>query len=171
MLIDRVFKDYLKGFSVFAPKESRITSRHKIPKYVARYVRHPAIANSRICGYNGKEVTFWYIDRNDIKHYKTMSVDEFIPAIIQQVPERQFKMIRYYGAYCRKWKSRYKRYLSHSSIRQCKIGEFVDKSWPRCPKCGSRMEFVMLFKKDPPIIPAKWKIGTKLDDWNYLCAS
>ena len=41
-----------------------------------------------------------------------MSVDEFIGAIIQQVPERrlQFKMIRirYYGSYYRKWKSRYK---------------------------------------------------------------
>jgi hypothetical protein len=170
-LIDRLFKDYQNGFYVFAPKESRITSRYKISKYVARYVRHPAIANSRICGYNGKEVTFWYIDRDDVKHYETMSIDEFIHAIIQHVPERQFKMIRYYGAYCRKWKSRYKRYLSHSSIRQCKIDEICDKSWPRCPNCGSRMQFVMFFKKDPPIIPAKWEFGTKLDDWNYLCAS
>jgi len=32
-----------------------------------------------------------------------MSVDEFISAIIQHVPERQFKMIRYYGSYSRKW--------------------------------------------------------------------
>jgi hypothetical protein len=39
---------------------------------VARYVRHPAIANSRICGYNGKEVTFWYVDRDDAKRYETM---------------------------------------------------------------------------------------------------
>jgi hypothetical protein len=171
MLIDRMFKDYPEGFYVHAPEESRITSRHKISRYVARYVRHPAIANSRICGYNGKEVRFWYVDRDYVKHYETMSVDEFISAIIQHVPERQFKMIRYYGSYSRKWKSRYKRYLSHSSIRQCKIEEFGDKKWLRCPKCGTQMEFVMFFKKDPPLPSEKWKFGTKLEDWNYLCAS
>jgi len=171
MLIDRLFKDYKNGFYVFAPKESRITSRHRVSRYVARYVRHPAIANSRICGYDGEEVTFWYIDRDGSKHYKTMSVDNFIHAIIQHVPERQFKMIRYYGAYCRKWKSRYSRYLSHSSISQCVIGKFCDNYVPRCPKCGSQMEFVEFFKKDPPVIPEKWEFGTKLDDWNYLCAS
>jgi len=73
-LIDRMFKDYLEGFYVHASEESRITSRHKISRYVARYVRHPAIANSRICGYNGREVTFWYVDRDYVKHYETMSV-------------------------------------------------------------------------------------------------
>jgi hypothetical protein len=170
-LIDALFKDYPKGFYIHAPEESRITSRHKISRYVARYVRHPAIANSRICGYNGREVTFWYVDRNYVKQYKTMSVDEFISAIIQHVPERQFKMIRYYGSYSRKWKSRYKRYLSHSSIRQYKLEDFGNKKWPRCPKCGAQMEFVMFFKEDPPPLSEKWEFGTKLDDWNYLCAS
>ena len=43
MLIDTLFKDYPQGFYVFAPKESRITSRHRISRYVARYVRHPTI--------------------------------------------------------------------------------------------------------------------------------
>ena len=177
MLIDRLFKDYKKGFYVFAPKESRITSRHRVSRYVARYVRHPAIANSRICGYDGEEVTFWYIDREGSKHYKTMSVDNFIHAmIIQHVPERQFKMIRYYGAYCRKWKSRYSRYLSHSSISQCGIGKFCDNYVPRCPKCGSQMEFVEFFKKDPPVIPEKWEFGTKLENllnirWGFLMKS
>jgi hypothetical protein len=33
------------------------------------------------------------------------------------------------------------------------------------------MEFVMFFKKDLPIMPAKREFGTKLDDWNYLHVS
>ncbi len=33
------------------------------------------------------------------------------------------------------------------------------------------MEFVMFFKKDPPWPSENWYFGTKLDDWNYLCAS
>lgn len=98
MLIDNLFKAYPEGFYVFAPKENGITQRRKISRYDARYVQHPAIANSRICSYNGEEVTFLYVDRDDVKQYETMSVDEFISAVIQHVPERQFKMIRYYGA-------------------------------------------------------------------------
>jgi len=35
MLIDKLFEDYKKGFYVFAPKESRITSRHRVSRYVA----------------------------------------------------------------------------------------------------------------------------------------
>jgi len=98
-------------------------------------------------------------------------VDEFIRAIIQHVPERQFKMIRYYGSYSRKWKSRYKRYLSHSSIRQCKLDELEAKKRPSCPKCRTEMEFVMVFKKDPPLSSEKREFGSKLEYWNYLCAS
>jgi|GEM_PF-3158615 len=66
---------------------------------------------------------------------------------------------------------RYKRYLSHSSIRQCKKDEIGDKSWPRSPKCGRRMEFIIFLKEDPPPLPEKWEFGAKLDDWNYLCVS
>ena len=134
-------------------------------------MRHPAIANSRICGYDGKEVTFWYIDRDDVKRYETLRLDEFISALIQHVPERQFKMIRYYGSYSRKWKMRYKRYLAHSSIRQYELEDFGTKKRSRCPKCGAQMEFVMFFKKDPPLPSETGEFGTKLDDWNYLCAS
>jgi hypothetical protein len=29
----------------------------------------------------------------------------------------------------------------------------------------------MFFKKDPPLPSEKWDFGTKLVDWDYLCAS
>jgi hypothetical protein len=80
-------------------------------------------------------------------------------------------MIRYYGAYSRKWKSRYKRYLSHSSIRQYKLAELEARKWPRCPRCVAQLEFVMFFKEDQPPLSENWEFGTKLDDWKYLCAS
>ena len=166
MLIDRLFKDYPRGSYVFLPKESRISSRHRISKYVARYVRHPAIANSRICGYNGREVTFWYADRDGVKHYKTMGVDDFICAIIQHVPKRQFKMIRYYGAYSRRTKRRYSGYLQ-GSLRQATFEDFVTKvnKWaPKCPNCGRKMTFLW-YEKGPPI--ENEVFGCKLSDWNH----
>jgi len=48
ILIDRLFKKYRKGFYVYLPKEARITNKKRIAKYVARYIRHPAVANTTI---------------------------------------------------------------------------------------------------------------------------
>jgi len=48
MLIDQLFKKYCKGFYVYLPKEAKITNKKRIAKYVARYIRHPAVANTTI---------------------------------------------------------------------------------------------------------------------------
>jgi hypothetical protein len=58
-----------------------------------------------------------------------------------------------------------------SSIGQCKLENVGTKKRPRCPICGTDLEFVIFFKKDPPWPSEKWDFGTKFDDWNYLCAS
>lgn len=39
------------------------------------------------------------------KYVVSMVMFEFIEALIQHIPNRQFKMIRYYGAYACKWKA------------------------------------------------------------------
>jgi hypothetical protein len=149
LLIDRLFKEYSNGFYVYLPKESRINSITAVSKYVGRYVRHPAIANYRICEYDGKKVTFWYDDNQDVRHYKTMDVDDFIMAIIQHIPDKQFKMIRYYGAYNRKWKKRYAHYLLES-ITQIKLCNFGEKRIPKCPKCGLPGVFIRYSREPPP---------------------
>jgi hypothetical protein len=61
-LIDGLFKDYPNGFYAHLPPESRITSMRMVARYIGRYIRHPAIANCRLYGYDGKNVTFWYKD-------------------------------------------------------------------------------------------------------------
>ncbi len=168
LLIDSLFKKYTNGFYAYLPKESRITSKKQISSYVGRYVRHPAIANSRLCGYDGKHVTFWYIDNEKKKHYKTMPVFEFIKAIIQHIPDRNFKMIRYYGAYCRKLKKRYSFYLVQESITYTNIGDSNNKRVRTCPICGYDMEFVMYWNKGPPYNTI---FGSKIDDWHYILSS
>jgi len=110
VLINRLFQEYRKGFYVHLPKESRITNKKKIAKYVARYIRHPAVANTRLYQYDGKTVTFWYGDHDGKRHFVMMAVREFIKALIQHIPDRNFKMIRYYGAYSRRTKGQYSEY-------------------------------------------------------------
>jgi len=165
--IDGLFKRYPNGFYVYLPKESRITSKRTIGRYIVRYVRHPAIANTRICGYDKKTVTFWYKDNGGVKNIVSMEIFEFIEALIQHIPDRQFKMIRYYGAYARKWKSKFKFYLQ-GSITQLKLSDFPKKRGICCPVCGHLMEFVLYWKKGPP---SKHVFGEKIDDWNYLSIS
>lgn len=41
----------------------------------------------------------------------TMTVREFIQALIQHIPDRNFKTIRYYGAYSRRTKGKYSKIL------------------------------------------------------------
>lgn len=79
---------------------SKIIYPRQLAKYTGRYVRHPAIANGRIISYN-KNITFFYTDNQNKKITITKSANNFITSLIQHIPPEQFKMVRYYGAYCR----------------------------------------------------------------------
>jgi hypothetical protein len=145
-----MYRKYPKGFYVWVHKRGRITNPKIISKYVGRYVRHPAIANSRITKYDGKHVWFYYIDNNDKYIEVKMTVNEFILALIQHIPPPQFKMIRYYGAYARRSKKKYGLQVLQSGIRQKTLREFGFKELELCPNCGSILKFICYNKKGPP---------------------
>jgi len=165
--IDWLFTIYPKGFYAYLPPESRITSLKHMGKYLARYVRHPAIANYRLYGYDGKNVTFWYHDHENIKHFKTMTVFDFIKAITQHIPARQFKVIRHYGACWRRMKARFRNFIALRSLRQANMEEFEPVKHNICPVCGSKMLFLKYQKKKPP---DDARFREKIDDWRYILA-
>jgi hypothetical protein len=152
-LIDRLFQQYRKGFYVYA--EPRVSSGSGIERYIGRYIRHPAIADSRIIGYDGEQVTFYYEDHNDERHEVTLPVLEFIHGVVRHIPPKQFKMVRYYGLYAPR---------KASSVRALmqKIGQMLGRvvrklDWRgriqrdfgrdplECPRCGgSAMELYSL---------------------------
>ncbi len=163
-LIDACFKNNPEGFYIHMPPESRINNVKHVGKYVGRYVRHPAIANSRISSYDGDYVTIWFYEdpaKKTGKQFVTMSVEEFIRRVIQHIPEKHFKMIRYYGAYCRKWKRKFKRYLQES-ITQTKISQYPRKRQYRCPKCNCLLDFDFKLDKPPP---ETRHYGEFIEDW------
>ncbi|MDP2750204.1 MAG: transposase [Nanoarchaeota archaeon] len=146
-----------KRFYVWVHKDGRINHPRVIARYLGRYVRHPVIANSRIDFFNEEKllVGFHYHDHQDIRHDVVMPVDDFITALIRHIPPEQFKMIRYYGAYARRSKKRFKKHLQ-SSIEQLKLTLFGierPKKILKCPYCGGKLEFVWYIKKPPPEIP------------------
>lgn len=109
---------------------------------------------------------FWFEDNEGVRHDRVMAADEFIAAVVQHVPERQFKMIRHYGAYSRGIKKLYGRAASeHGSIGQTVLADFGRPRWRlACPRCGLPMELVMYYKQGPPEGP---KFGSRITDW--LC--
>jgi len=78
-----------------------------LAKYIGRYVRHPAIANSRITDASKGKIKFFYLDNGGNKVSVTKTADSFITSLIQHIPPRQFKLIRYYGAYSRNQRIKY----------------------------------------------------------------
>jgi hypothetical protein len=165
--INFLFKDYPEGFYAYLPPESRITSLRNMGKYLARYVRHPAIANFRLFGYDGRNVTFWYQDHENKRHYKTMAVFDFMRAITQHIPARQFKVIRHYGACWRRLKSRLRNFLALRSLRQANMEEYEPVRRNICSVCGSKMLFLKYQKKKPP---DEVKFGERIVDWRYIVA-
>lgn len=149
-LFDVIWVKYgREGFVVEICKPT-LYNKKELATYIARYVRHPAIADSRIMYFDDKTVAFYYIDHKTRKKVdKVMKIDEFMLALLQHVPDRQFKMIRYYGAYARKTKKLYAKYL-RGSISGKITDYFVAKSRLTCPKCGSPMEKVCFSREKPP---------------------
>lgn len=154
-IIDICFENYPEGFVAYI-KSERIYSKKRMIQYIGRYVRHPAIANTRIIDYTGKGITFYYDDNYGKRHFKTMYAYDFISAIIQHIPDENQRLVRYYGAYSRNTKHRVVR---KSSVRQSILLEFRRKKRFCCSICKEEMEILAYIKKPPP------KDMSKLSSW------
>lgn len=110
------------------------------------------MAQSRILDYDGEFVTFYYDRHEDNKRVtEKIHAIEFIKRLIIHIPDEQFKMIRYYGLYAKKYIHSSKLYLldsvvqknfrkRHSHWRARFLLAFVID--PLCCSCGHAMELV-----------------------------
>jgi hypothetical protein len=165
-LIDSLFKQYPKGFYVRA--KDTVDNKRGMVRYIGRYIRHPAIAESRIERYDGETVTFYYLDDDRVKHHVEMTVDEFISAVIGHIPDKQFKTIRHYGIYCRGKKRHFRRMLGLVSMAQQKLTKFLEPWAPTCEKCGIKMEYIWSGKKKPP---PDHIFGEIIPEWHFITGS
>ena len=98
-LKNKIYLDHKEGFYVYAPP-SKFKSYTELIKYVCRYVARPVMAESRIIDYYGTFVTFWYQRHNDnLIIIEKLHAFEFISRLIVHIPDKNFKQIRFYGAY------------------------------------------------------------------------
>jgi hypothetical protein len=155
-----VYRTTKNGFYVYA-KPNKCDPKH-IMKYVGRYLGRPAIGSSRIDNYDGDFVTFHY-NRHEDKQLvvEKIPVLEFIERLIQHIPEKHFKMIRYYGIYCRHRKSDKHIHRAIAKERHAMLRSF--NRWQtsilstfgydplECTKCGAKMIFKELYFNSKPV--------------------
>ena len=95
-----LYKHCPNGFYVYA--KPTLTNNQDVLKYIGRYLGRPVIAASRIDNYDGENVTFHYNRHEDNKLItETVSAVDFIKKLIIHIPEKHFKLIRYYGIYAK----------------------------------------------------------------------
>lgn len=75
--------------------------------YIGRYAKRPAVSETRIIYYSFEEQTIKFSYRDKIARSfitETISVEEFIGRLIRHIPEKNFRLIRYYGFYANRVK-------------------------------------------------------------------
>ena len=77
-----------------------------VATYLARSLRGGPIKNSRPVAYDGRTVTFWYLDNHEqpageqgTPQRMTLPVAAFLQRILQHVPPPHTQVVRYWGVY------------------------------------------------------------------------
>lgn len=173
-LINKLYKKLEEGFYVYAKGE--ITTVEAAGKYVGRYTSRPAMAESRIIKYDGENVTFYYERHEDGQRVElTMHAIEFIKKLIIHIPEKNFKMIRYYGIYSshNKCEAKFFKFIDEKVAEQLKklrkweyrILKHFGVDPLRCPNCNTQMIIAdVVYNRYGSIVEAfKRKIRREVD--------
>jgi len=154
-LLRRCFDRYPKGFRVNVM--SQYPNAAMAASYCCRYTGRPPISESRLADYEGQQVTYWYDDyRTGERLQVTVSAQEFLFRLLQHLPPKYSRTVRYYGLYARRVRrplfdvveqvSQYDYTVPRKpspilSWRE-RLLTYFQRDPYRCPQCGARMELV-----------------------------
>jgi hypothetical protein len=134
--------------------------------YLGKYLKRPPLGETRIKEYDGKSVTFQYLDHyTDMNQTMTLPVLDFIERMIAHIPDKNFRNIRYYGFLANRVRGKdmpvVRKLLKMTWIMKKKvhtpwremIRRIFDYDPLKCPKCGLIMEFQQIVSpiRDPII--------------------
>ncbi len=108
--LDSSFKKMLFKLNWYVHLGIRMDNPGLTLKYIGRYTKRAVMAESRIVKYDGNLITFFFEDKSEgwkKKQFCTLTWEEFISRLIQHIPQKQFRMIRYYGLLANPVKAKY----------------------------------------------------------------
>ncbi len=140
-------KCYKEHWQVYA---KRVLTRGKDTLlYCVRYGKKMVLSEKRIIQYDENEVTFESGKIDGTKRAITYSLNQFIKCVVQHIPEKGFRLIRYYGFYANRSKKKYEIARRHWDVLQPASKAptwwvrryFMNGEDPlRCKKCNMRMK-------------------------------
>lgn len=87
---------YKYSWVVFLNKSSSNLKRNV--EYLGKYIKRPPIGETRIKRFNNNLVSFEFLDHyTKTKNLKTIPALDFIAHLIDHIPNKYFRVIRYYG--------------------------------------------------------------------------
>ena len=162
ILVYSMLNKYPDGF--VTDVGSRSLNKVFVIRYLARYMRHPAMANSRILFYGRGKVVIKMQDKQKRDYSTWFSIDEFIFRVIAHVSPKQFRVVRWYGVYSR----REVRLTRECIKRETMIMNSEQKKRIfRCPECKSILSNVEFVIGKPP---DKRFSREQLDYWIQLAS-
>lgn len=173
------YRNHKDGFYVYAKPNN--CDHDQVIKYIARYLGRPVIASSRIDKYDGNFVTFHYNRHEDDKLvYETIPVLDFIKKLIRHIPDKHFKMVRYYGIYARHRQSdkKIRKMLSsgkrsfYRSLNSWRNSIFFSFGYDplKCHNCGNLMTLLDIFRNSSRV-PLDESFRMALEKYHYSSLS
>jgi hypothetical protein len=154
-LIERCFDRYPEGFRVNVMPRYR--NGAMAAAYCCRYTGRPPISESRIAAYDGDNVSYWYDDYHTKQRIEvTVSAEQFLFLLLQHLPPKHHRTVRYYGLYARAVRrelfgvvqqvSKYDYTVPKAAGRALRWRERLIAVFAqdphRCPHCGGLMKLV-----------------------------
>lgn len=96
-MVKEVLKAGGKYWHVYMSKKT--AGGRNTARYLGRYLKKPPIAASRLAHYNGgASLSFRYLDhKTGETATETLTQRELVARLKQHIPEKFFKMVRYFG--------------------------------------------------------------------------
>jgi hypothetical protein len=182
---DMHFKNFAK-FDAFLKKMGRkhwqinrrgpIKAADAAVEYIGRYLGKPPISEGRIQWYSYKEVCFTFKDylNKAITRKKIMPINELFWKLIHAVPLPRFPMVRFYGFFSTRSKSKFLPLLKElkpieglppleppKTCREHRIAK-TGKDPLKCPKCDQNLELVKVYFPGSLDIP----FAELLENWS-----
>lgn len=135
----------------------KLTNARFTTRYIGRYAKRPCLSEAKIVYYSYTEQTvrFSYHDKmTKTDMVITLSVNDFLKRLIRHIPEKGFRMIRYYGIYANRIRTEMVTFLlpqimmlfgiaqlTYEPIKTWRerMREFIGVDPLLCPNCGIKL--------------------------------